>query len=124
MHKFVIDEDMPRSTAEFLRKHSYEALDIRDYGLRGSDDDVIYQFAQENESTLITGDMHFSNILRFPIGRHFGIVIVHFPNEISTNEINRQLIGRFENITDDDFNGNLIIMEPGKTRIRRKPISR
>lgn len=114
---------MPRSTAEFLRKHDYEVLDIRDYGLRGSDDDTIYRFAQENESVLITGDMHFSNILRFQIGYHFGIVIVHFPNEISTNEINHQLIKRFENIADDDFNGNLIIIEPNKIRIRRKPLS-
>ncbi len=97
-------------------------MDIRDHGLRGSDDDVIYQFAQENKSALITGDIHFGNILRFPIGQHFGIVIVHFPNEISTNEINYQIIERFANLKDDDFAGNLIIIEPNKTRIRRKPI--
>ena len=120
MPRFVIDEDMPRSTARFLREWNYMAIDIRDCGLRGSDDDVIYQFAQDNQSALITGDMHFSNIMRFPLGRHFGIVIVHFPNEVSTNEINRQLIERFKHLTNDDFNGNLVIIEPGKTRIRRK----
>ena len=122
MSRFVIDEDMPRSTARFLRKHNYEALDIRDYGLRGSDDDVVYQFAQKNKSALITGDMHFSNILRFPIGCHFGIIIVHLPNEMPTDEINRQIIERFANLTDNDFKGNLIIIEPNKIRIRRKPI--
>ena len=74
MPKFVIDEDMPRSTAEFLRKHSYEALDIRDYGLRGSNDDVIYQFAQENESTLITGDTHY-DIIRVQFCLRMSIVI-------------------------------------------------
>jgi len=121
MPRFVIDEDIPRSTAIFLRKSGYEAIDIRDRGLRGSDDQVIYQFAQENHSVLITGDMHFSNILRFPIGSHFGIVIVHYPNEVSNDEINYQLIERFTHIRDDDFSGNLIIIEPGKTRIRRKP---
>jgi len=120
MPRFVIDEDMPRSTAGFLVEYGYEAMDIRDYGLRGSDDDVIYQFAQDNQSVIITGDMHFSNILRFPLGKHFGIVIAHFPNEVSTNEINRQLIERFKLLIDRDFNGNLIIIEPGKIRIRRR----
>jgi len=35
MPKFVIDEDMPRSTAKILRDCGYEADDIRDHGLRG-----------------------------------------------------------------------------------------
>jgi hypothetical protein len=36
MPKFVIDEDMPRSTAKVLKSRGYEVLDVRDYGLRGS----------------------------------------------------------------------------------------
>lgn len=34
----------------------------------------------------------FGNILQFPLGTHFGIVIVHFPNEIPNREIDQQLI--------------------------------
>ncbi|MEW5815850.1 MAG: DUF5615 family PIN-like protein [Spirochaetota bacterium] len=45
MTKFVIDEDMPRSTGKVLKDCSYEVKDIRDYGLRGADDKEIYQFA-------------------------------------------------------------------------------
>ena len=37
-----------------------------------------------------------------------------------TMEINRHLIERFEDLSEDDFKGNLIIIEPGKIRIRRK----
>ncbi|MEW5815851.1 MAG: DUF5615 family PIN-like protein [Spirochaetota bacterium] len=74
---------------------------------------------KNNQAVLITSDMGFGNILHFPIGSHFGIVIAHFPNEMPTNEINRQLIERFRDFTDDDFKGNLIIIEPGKVRIRK-----
>src|SRR3972149_5059749 len=111
MPKFVIDEDMPRSTAKALRDRGYEVKDIRDYGLRGADDEKIYQFAQNSQAVLITGDMGFGNILHFPIGSHFGIVIAHFPNEMTTDEINRQLVERFRHFTEDDFKGNLIIIE-------------
>jgi len=35
MLKFVIDEDLPRSTGIILRESGYDVLDIRDHGLRG-----------------------------------------------------------------------------------------
>lgn len=120
MLKFVIDEDMPRSTGKILKEQGYGVKDIRDYGLRGADDQEIYQFAQREQAILITGDMGFGNILRFPIGKHFGIVIAHFPNEMPTKEINRQLTEGLRDLSDNDFRGNLIVLEPGKIRIRRK----
>ena len=120
MIKFVIDEDMPRSTARVLRANGFDALDIRDYGLRGKKDDEIFLFAQENNATLLTGDLGFGNLLHFPVRSHSGIVITHFPDQISTVELNNQIIKALLNLTEDDFKGNLIIIEPGKIRIRRK----
>ena len=120
MIKFIIDEDIPRSTGKVLKEQGYDVRDIRDYGLRGAEDDKIYEFAQKEKAILITGDKGFGNILRFPLGNHFGIVIANFPNEMSTREINRQLLEALKDISKDDFKGNLIIIEPGKVRIRRK----
>ena len=120
MLRFVIDEDMPRSTAKVLRAKGYEALDVRDLGLRGKSDDEIFKFAQKEKAVILTGDLGFGNILRFPVGSHGGIFIVHFPNEVSTSELNNQIIKAFDTLTEEDFNGNLIILEPGKIRIRKK----
>jgi len=120
MPKFVIDEDMPRSTAKHLDELGYDAKDVRDVGLRGAKDDAVFAFAQSNEAVLITGDLGFGNILRFPIGSHCGIVIAHFPNEVSTHEINRELEIRLSEIEESSLNGSLIILEPGKVRIRKK----
>lgn len=120
MPKFIIDEDMPRSTGKILKEYGYNVKDIRDYGLRGADDDEIFKFAQKEKSVILTGDINFGNILRFPLGSHFGIVVAHFPNEVSTVEINRQLIGKFKELSEDDLKGNLIIIEPMKIRIKRK----
>jgi predicted nuclease of predicted toxin-antitoxin system len=119
MLKFVIDEDMPRSTAKVLRTKDYVALDVRD-SLRGKSDNEIFKFAQKEKAVILTGDLGFGNLLRFPIGSHSGIVIAHFPNEVSTSELNNQIIKAFEHLPEIDFTGNLIIIEPGKVRIRRK----
>jgi len=45
MIKFVIDEDMPRSTARALAERGFECLDIRDYGLRGKSDKEIRNYS-------------------------------------------------------------------------------
>jgi len=122
MLKFVIDEDMPRSTARVLKANNFDALDVSDYGLRGKDDYEIFGFAQENKAILLTGDLGFGNLLHFPLGSHSGIVIAHFPNELSTSELNNQILKAFKNLEENDFQGNLIILEPDKLRIRRNPL--
>lgn len=42
MPRFAIDEDMPRSTGRILKELGYDVKDIRDYGLRGAEDEVVY----------------------------------------------------------------------------------
>lgn len=119
MLKFLIDEDMPRSTAKAIRDKGYEAIDVRDCGLRGSSDDEIFRFAQEGKAIILTGDFGFGNVLKYPVGSYQGVVIVHFPNEISVLELNHQIIKAFNNLSEKDFAKNLIIIEPHKIRIRR-----
>jgi hypothetical protein len=42
--KFVIDEDISISTGKTLEQAGYKVFDIRDYNLRGSNDDIIFKF--------------------------------------------------------------------------------
>lgn len=118
MFKFVIDEDLPRSTTALI-ENGYDAIDIRDYNLRGKSDRKIFQFAQHNKAILVTGDIGFGNILHFPTKSHYGIIILHFPNKMSNIEINRQLIKRLKELPQEDLHGNLIIIKPGQIKIRR-----
>ena len=52
MIRFLIDEVLPRSTAKLLREAGFESFDVRDIGLRGAKDDVIYHRAQEENSCI------------------------------------------------------------------------
>jgi len=119
MMRFMVDEDMPRSTAKALRNAGFECLDIRDIGLRGARDKAIYQRAQDEDCILITEDLGFSNTLRYPLGSHRGIIIIRLPNEVPTSELNEILINAVKNIL-KDLPGNVIIIEADRIRIRRK----
>ncbi|WP_448600981.1 DUF5615 family PIN-like protein [Thermoflexus hugenholtzii] len=70
IRRFLVDEDMPRSTAIALREAGYEVEDVRDVSLRGSTDEEILAYARAREAVLITADKGFTNILRFPPRTH------------------------------------------------------
>ena len=106
---FLIDEDMPRSTARELRHAGYEAYDVRDVGLRGHSDSEVFNYAQKCGAILITGDLGFSNLLTFPLGTHKGIIVVRIPNEISTSVVNRELLRALSELPPESMHGNLVI---------------
>jgi len=118
--KFLIDEDMPRSTATMLKARGYEVLDARDCGLRGASDQEVFKFAQREGAIILSGDAGFGNLMHYPAGTHCGIVVAHFPNEVSTSELNGQIAKALDSLTEADLSRNLVILEPGKIRIRRK----
>lgn len=121
MAGFLIDEDLPRTTAAALRQAGHTAIDGRDVGLRGHGDDDVFAYAQAHGLTLVTADMGFANILRFPLGTHAGIVVLRVPNEVSTDQLNRLLVSALAGLGTEDLRGALVIVEVGRTRIRRLP---
>ena len=119
MLKFLVDEDLPRSTAHLLREMGFVALDVRDCGLRGKSDEEIFEYAQKENAIILTGDRGIGSILRFTPGTYYGIVIAHFPNELPVSKLNTQIKNALNQLTEDDLDGSLVIIEPTKIRIRR-----
>ena len=71
--RFLVDEDIPRSTDDLLRRYEHEAVDVRDIGLRGAKDPQIAAYAQSEDLCLVTGDFDFSDIRNYPPGEYAGV---------------------------------------------------
>lgn len=67
-----MDEDLPRSLAAALTAAGLEAAHVVDAGLRGQSDTQVLAEAIRHGRALVTGDLGFSNLLRFPLGEHAG----------------------------------------------------
>lgn len=119
MADFLVDEDLPRSLAGALQNGGLVAQDVRDIGLRGRPDHEIIEYAVQRRLTLLTADIGFGNLLRFPLGSHAGIVIARFPNEVSTAQLVSAIVRAVGGLADDEVVGNLIVVEPGRVRLRR-----
>jgi predicted nuclease of predicted toxin-antitoxin system len=120
MARFLIDADLPRSLARQLRAAGFEVEDVRDIGLRKSPDDDIFTYAVSHALVLLSGDLDFGNILRFPLGSHPGIVVARFPNEVPTTKVNAAILQAVQSLSGEDIVGNLIIVEPGRIRLRKQ----
>jgi predicted nuclease of predicted toxin-antitoxin system len=117
--RFLVDEDLPRSLARVLRAAGHDALDVRDIGLRGRPDQEVFRAAQDRDAVLVSGDRGFANIITHPPGSHAGIVVAHFPNEIPTNTLNTQILSAVQSLEEMEIRGNLVMIEPGRIRMRR-----
>ena len=69
MPAFLVDEDVPRSTAPALRQAGYLAEDVRDVGLRGHPDQDIFAYAQAHGQILVTADKRLRQRRELPSGQ-------------------------------------------------------
>lgn len=119
MKRFLIDEDLPRSTTHALREAGFETQDVRDVGLRGKTDEAVYDYAQRQRLTIVTADRGFGNISRFPLGKHCGIVVLRPLDEIDVAARNSSLVAAVKRLQPSDLLGNVIVVREESIRIRR-----
>jgi predicted nuclease of predicted toxin-antitoxin system len=76
--KFLLDADMPRSSAGILRDLGYDVEDVRDIGLRGATDRELIEYALRTKRIVVTRDTDFRQVLRYPT--HPGAIIIRLPS--------------------------------------------
>jgi predicted nuclease of predicted toxin-antitoxin system len=108
--------------AASLQQAGYVAFDVRDVGLGGQSDSDVFDYAQKHHHSLVTADLGFSNILQYPLGSHHGIIVMRVPNEVTISQSNALLVESLRSLVDESLDGLLVIMELGRTRIRRPPV--
>jgi predicted nuclease of predicted toxin-antitoxin system len=115
--RFLVDEDVPRSTARVLRDAGFDAVDVRDVGLRGKSDQLIFEYAQREDRLLITCDLGFSNIVNFPPSSSIGLVVVRVPDSETIATFNREVLKAVKEVG-EEMRHRLAIIEIGKVRLR------
>jgi predicted nuclease of predicted toxin-antitoxin system len=116
--RFLVDEDLPRITAQVLVEAGYEAEDVRAVGLRGHNDSEVFAYAQAHGQIVVSADKGFTNTLRFPLGSHAGIVVVRVPDALPTAKMHQELLGGLASLTGKTLTGALVIVEIDRVRVR------
>ncbi len=119
MANVVLDEDVQKSLAHHLRNAGHEVERVVDVRLTAALDEVIFDYAQEHQAVVITGDLGFINASVLP-PNHSGIILLRFPNEMATDSIDAEVIRALtDEISLDDMRGRVVVLEPGgRVRLR------
>ena len=115
--RFLIDEDVPCSTTRVLRDAGFDVTNVHEAGLRGKSDDLVFAFAQSEKRLLITCDMGFSNILKFPPSKNQGILVVRVPDREPIDVFNQEVLNAIHEVGENLLH-HLAIVEVGKVRLR------
>ena len=88
---FLLDANMPRSTAALLRSLGHDVEDVRDVLPNGAEDSLVAAHAQKTSRVLVTRDFDFASIRNYPPQDYAGLVVLELPDDVVAAQINRAL---------------------------------
>ena len=106
---------------EELRRMGHDVLDIKEQDLERLSDQEIFQLAQNQGRVLVTMDKDFSSILLYPPGEHYGIIVVKL-YRLKVAEATKLFVDAITELRPEDISGNVVIIDRGKTRIRKEKL--
>lgn len=120
--KFKLDENFGTRTQHLFVAQGHDVQTVRSQGLQGTSDGNLFSVCQSERRCLVTLDLDFSDVIRFPPSQTSGIVVLRLPRNPSL-VILEQFIRQFLNaLTTMSVQGNLWIVEKGRIRIHESDV--
>ena len=116
--KLFTDECVYQITVEALRSWGHNVVTTQEQNLAGEVDDVQLQEAIKQGRILITNDLDFSNIRRYPLANHCGIIVLKIRPRI-LNEVHAVLRTLLDRSSQEGLHQSLVIIDRNKYRIRQ-----
>ncbi len=115
--KVKLDENLGSRAIELFRESGHEVSTVSGQNLGGTSDDELIETCRSENRVLITLDLDFSNVLRFPPERYAGIAVLRVPHPIELDEIrNRVQVLLKATEQEGEPSGRLWIVEQDRIR--------
>jgi predicted nuclease of predicted toxin-antitoxin system len=118
MARLLIDESLPVSLVDLLSATGHETVHALAVGLGGAPDDDVFRQALEQGRILVTRDMGFADIRRYP--GPTGIVVIRYRGNVVSRQFVESLRARLTEVDLDSLEDKVLILEPNRSRIRGK----
>lgn len=117
--RFFLDANMPRSAVSALAALGHEVEFSRDIGMANDRDEAIAAHAREAQAALVTRDLDFADVRRYPPEQYAGIVVLRLPDDAIASDI-VSVLERF--VSDSRFTahlaGRLAVVDDSRIRFR------
>ncbi len=119
----LLDQGLPRSTVQFLRKSGIEARHTGDLGLSTADDAAILGRAREDNEIIVTLDADFHAQLALSGALKPSVIRIRIEG-LKGDQLAALLVRVLESCRDDLTRGALVTVTETSIRLRRLPIVR
>ena len=117
--KFKLDENFGIRTLEIFRVAGHDIQTVRSQKLQGCFDQNLYEVCCKEQRCLVTLDLDFADVTRFPPTSASGIVVIRIPRNPSFALL-EQLVRQFlQVLTQMPVEKKLWIVEVGRIRIHQ-----
>jgi predicted nuclease of predicted toxin-antitoxin system len=117
--RFLIDANLPRAVIDVVKSLGHQVEFARDIGLASAADEQVAKHALQHRAALLTRDLDFADIRRYPPDRYSGIVVLRLPDTAVAEEI-AAVLKRF--LSEPGFiaslAGRLVVVEGDRVRFR------
>lgn len=111
--KFLTDENVSPKIVRALRKAGHAVLDIKEEGLQGISDNLIIKRARRLKRIIVSEDLDFGNLQRYPLAKHPGAILLHFQN-MQPQAVAMHLLSFIKNTNQHSLANAVVILEDGK----------
>jgi predicted nuclease of predicted toxin-antitoxin system len=119
--RLELDENLGGRVTRILRDSGLDVETVQGQGLGGIRDEALYERCRQEGRCLVTLDLDFANVFRFPPEPTAGIGVLRpsgKPTLQALHAVTRQLVSA---LVRESINGRLWIVEPGRVRIHQQP---
>jgi predicted nuclease of predicted toxin-antitoxin system len=116
---FKIDENLPREAAELFKSNDIDACHVLDQGMGGIDDFDLAKVCAGERRAILTLDLDFADIRKYPPADHQGILVLRLANEARANVV-AVLRNVLELLARRSPVGQLWVIDEGGVRVRTK----
>lgn len=116
--KIKADENIGRSAVELLRQGGHDVMTVADEGLAGASDTILFQASVSEDRTLVTLDRDLGHVPRFVPWSMAGIVILEPGTPITLLKLHARLRDFLALAAQRTVKGELLIVEPGRVRVK------
>ncbi len=115
--KFKLDENFGSRTQHLFQAYGHDVQTVRTQGLQRSSDAHLFEVCRVEQRCLVTLDLDFADVLRFPPSLTNGIVVIRLPRNPSLALL-EQLVRQFlQTLAHTSIERRLWIVEPSRIRI-------
>lgn len=117
--KFKLDENFGTGTQQVFRVAGHDVQTIRDQNLQGCSDQRLYDVCCAEQRCLVTMDLDFSDVTRFPPARGSGTVVIRVPQNPSLTLLEQLVRQLLQALSRMPLEKNLWIVEVARIRIHQ-----